>query len=352
MTDRVLKAKGQYRKDKTQTTYEKNVFVDPLKKRVKKGNSGRSRGIKLPKYIVFKLDDSGHLLIDIQEQSAIKPNGESIRINATCNNMQTDNAAFEGWAVCLKAWFPDKIHTVSLKWDIPSDEMRNPHYNRFLFRAWRFAQLYDWFTIEESNNGEIITFENTYNHLSINCSNSDPLRKGNLENRTEYDFVKVPSIAEKFKSFYGIKNFDHQLHVGIKNKGKQFFTGGQSAIDLWGRSNNVLTVIELKYDNIMVGIISELFLYICVVISLAKGEISAPESCILEHESELYANIKSVNSFKAEMLADEYHPLLENNGILDILNNNNAEGEGFKLHFGKTSFSYNEITKALHLSCE
>ena len=102
----------------------------------------------------------------------------------------------------------------------------------------------------------------------------------------------------------------------------------------------------------MVGIISELFLYICVVISLAKGEISAPESCILEHESELYANIKSVNSFKAEMLADEYHPLLENNGILDILNNNNAEGEGFKLHFGKTSFSYNEITKALHLSCE
>ena len=350
MTDKVLKAKGQYRKDKAQATYEKKVFVDPLKKMVKKGQFGRSKGIKLPKYIVFKLNDTGHLFLDIQNQTAIKPNGEIIRLNATCNNMQEDNTAFEGWAVCLKAWFPDKIHTVSLKWDIPSNEMRNPHYNRFLFRAWRFAQLFDWFTIEKSNIGEIENFAKTFNHLSINCSNSDPLRKGNLENRTEYDFVKEPSLAEQFKSFYGIKNFDHQLHVGIKKKGKQFFTGGQSAIDLWGRSDNILTIIELKYNNKKVGILSELFLYISVVISLAKGEIITPDSCVLEHESELFSNIKSVNYFKAEMLADEYHPLLENNGILDILNINNAEREGYKLLFGKTVFSYDETTKSLSLS--
>ena len=50
MTDKVLKAKGQYRKDKAQATYEKKVFVDPLKKMVKKGQFGRSKGIKLPKY--------------------------------------------------------------------------------------------------------------------------------------------------------------------------------------------------------------------------------------------------------------------------------------------------------------
>ena len=349
MADKVFRKKVLFRKDKEQANYEKTMFIDPLKIMVKKGTSGRSRGIKLPKYIVFKLNGSGHLLLDIQAQPAIKPNGEKIILNAACNNMQTDNAAFEGWAVCLKAWFPDKIHTVSLKWDIPSDDMKNPHYNRFLFRAWRFAQLYDWFSIEESNLGEIVEFAKKYNHLSINYSNSDPLRKGNLENRTEYDFVKVPLLSEQLKTYYGIKNIDHQLHVGIKRNGKLLFTGGQSAIDLWGRSNNILTIIELKCNNEMVGIISELFLYICIVISLAKGEITTPELCVLKHESDLFENIRTINVLKAEMLADKYHPLLDNNGIIDVLNNNNAVREGYELLFGKTLFIYNEDSKSLSL---
>ena len=99
----------------------------------------------------------------------------------------------------------------------------------------------------------------------------------------------------------------------------------------------------------MVGIISELFLYICIVISLAKGEITTPELCVLKHESDLFENIRTINVLKAEMLADKYHPLLDNNGIIDVLNNNNAVREGYELLFGKTLFIYNEDSKSLSL---
>lgn len=347
MEEQVKKTSVQYRKDEAQKKYEKDNFIDPLKNMIPKSESGRERAIKLPMYIVFQVTEQKQLIIDIQEQPATNCKGESTQINATCGNMQTDNAAFEGWAVCLKAWFPSRIQKVILRWDIPSKEKKNPHYRRFLFRAWRFEQLYDWFTIDEYDRGEIIEFARNYNNLKINSSNSDPEQKGNLENRTEYFFVKESHLARQFKDYYKTNNFDHQLHVGIKRGNEQFFTGGQSAIDLWGRKDSTLTIIELKCHNIMVGIISELFLYICVTISLAKGEISTPNTCALEHESLLFANIRRVNTFHAEMLADEFHPLLENEAVLSILNDNLSVNGGVKLHFGKTLFSFDEDTKKL-----
>ena len=347
MKKQVNKTKVAYRKTKAQMDYENKYFINPLKALIPKSASNHSRSIKLPKYIVFQLNENKELLIDIQEQPATKGNGEQIRINATCRNMQTDNAAFEGWAVCLKAWLPEKIQNVKLIWDIPDIEMQNPHYRRFLFRAWRFAQLYDWFTIDDTNLEEIDKFVGIFNNLTINSSNSDPEQKGNLENRTEYYFVKESNLSEHFKSYYDTDNFDHQLHVGIKRGRMQFFTGGQSAIDLWGRKANTLTVVELKCDNIMVGIISELFLYICVTISLVKGEISVPKVCALEHESKLFSDIKTINRFNAEMLADEFHPMLENDAVLDILNDNLSKNEGIQLRFGKTLFSFYEDSKTL-----
>ncbi len=341
-----------YRKDKEQECKEKLLFIDPLKVLIPRSVNNRDRPIKLPKYIAFCLDDENRLLLYIQEQPAINTEGETIKINATCCNMQTDDAAFEGWAVCLRAWFPEKIKTVSLRWDIPAVESQNPHYRRFLFRVRRFAELYDWFTVDATNLGEVENFIKSFNKLTINSSNIDPKQKSNLENHTEYDFVKKPALAERFKSYYGIDNFDHQLHMGIKKEHLQYFPGGQSAIDLWGRSENSITVIELKCGNNKVGIISELFLYVCVVIDLAKGNIETPSACKLEHERLLFTNIKSTTVFHAEMLADEYHPLLENRAVLDILNNNLSGKEGVQLMFGKTTFAYNSETQKLVLSCE
>ena len=341
-----------YRKDVNQREYEKINIISPLKALTKKSASGRTRAIKLPQYIVFQLQEPSHLILDIQEQPAINKEGKLIKKNTTCDNMQTDNAAFEGWAVCLKAWLPDKVKTVSLKWDIPSNDMKNAHYRRFLYRAWRFSQLYEWFSIDSANISEIDEFAKSFDNLTINASNNDPEKKSNPENANEYDFVKLNSNAEKFKAFYDIDNFDRQLHVGVKQGRLQYFSGRQSAIDLWGCGKHGMTVIELKCKNPMVGIVSELFLYVSIMISLAKGEIAVPVKCNLEHESNLFSRIKSINSFHAEMLTDEYHPLLENKGILTILNKNLSKKEGISLCFGKTLFSYNHDTKELFLPCE
>ena len=55
-------------------------------------------------------------------------------------NMQTDASAFEGWAICLKAWLPECITEVIIAGDVlsfPKGEKMTKeemHYNRFLYR--------------------------------------------------------------------------------------------------------------------------------------------------------------------------------------------------------------------------
>lgn len=337
-----------YKKDgnKQQKDYEKNIIIGPIKKMVPKSQTGRSRGIKLPKYIVFKIDEvSKSLNLYIEEQDA-KKDGLPIKLNATCCNMQTDNAAFEGWAVCLKAWMPDSIEKVVLGWDMPSPDKENLHYNRFLYRVLRFSQQYDWFSVSTKNAARVKQFEKEYFDLAINFSNDDPRKKEDSpENAVEYEFVKTPDLSTKLKTYYDLQNLDHQLHVGVKAHGKQLFTGGQSAIDLWGLNDNVLTIIELKYNykkslNTKVGIISELFLYACIMNDMIQGVIPAPLNAKLEQERFLFSKVCSLKKIKAEMLADIFHPLIECGEVFNILNNNTATANGVQVSFGFTKYSY------------
>jgi len=48
-------------------------------------------------------------------------------------NMQTNAAAFEGWALALKRWLPD-VAGVELSWDFDGN-VCGPHYQRFLYRT-------------------------------------------------------------------------------------------------------------------------------------------------------------------------------------------------------------------------
>jgi hypothetical protein len=150
---------AQYKKTDKQSKYEKKVIIEPLRKKVPKAPSGRNHPIVLPKYISFTIqEESKKLFLNIEEQEGICDNKTVIE-NATCKNMQTDNAAFEGWAVCLKAWLPDIIKSVELKWDKPHDIKNNDnkwcHYRRFLYRVLRFSEQYKWFTVSISNIAEI-----------------------------------------------------------------------------------------------------------------------------------------------------------------------------------------------------
>lgn len=66
-------------------------------------------------------------------------------------NMQTDESAFEGWAIMLKSALPN-IQKVVLDWENPvfnadKKTAQQAHYNRFIMRVSNFKQAYSWFKI-------------------------------------------------------------------------------------------------------------------------------------------------------------------------------------------------------------
>lgn len=338
-------------RDEFQLNFERETFVNPLKSMIDKAESGRNRGIKLSKYIYFNLD-SRKLLLHIKEQ--MSENGKIC--NPICENMQKDYAAFEGWAITLKAWLYTAIDTVELKWDIPPKDMdmlQNMHYNRFLYRVIRFEEKFDWFSIDFSNQTEIEDFiNNKWKNLTLNVSATIPNKKSNDENAVEYEIADKAntSIRKLFIDKYDLCLFNHQLHVGVKSQKSLLFPGGQSAIDLWGVSNSkeTLCVFELKYinkqkknKNIKVGIISELFLYVCIMEDLIKGAISV-QNPIIEDEKELYRLIHShkIKKIDAFMLSNEFHPLVYSKSVLDLLNNAKVKDNGIPIAFKTISYSY------------
>lgn len=331
---------------------EKEQIIASIKKMVPKAPSNRTRGIKLPQYMACTIDeDSKTLRLYIRQQTGVRGKG-NLAINPTCDNMQTDNAAFEGWAVCLKAWLPDKIAHVELKWDKPSLKPHDNdvlHYHRFLYRALRFSEQYEWFSIDDGNRGEIDDFKKELHDLRNNSFSKVPELKqgpGGEVSETVVEFAFATIMKSALKSKYDLDDIGRQFPVGVKRGGENFFTGGLSAIDLWGTKADRLTVIELKYGgnkngNMKVGIISELFLYANIMLDIIKGKILPPDKTVSSAEGKFYNRRSDFRQIRAEMLADKYHPLVDDDRVFDVLNNNRTQqGTGIRIVFNKTKYSF------------
>lgn len=241
-----------FKKSDSQSDYEKRTFVNPILKFVPKAESGRQRRITLPKYISFiLLNDKKKLLLNIEEQIGICK-GEEVILNATCNNMQTDNAAFEGWAICLKAWLPQDIEFVELSWDIPHDMKANDnrwcHYRRFVYRVLRFSEQYKWFDVSEKNRSELHKFKQELKELRNNNFKEVPKPKVNYNklNETTVEYILSTTLSGVVKRQFNLDFIDRQFPVGVKSGGKKFFTSNESAIDLWGAKDNVLTITIVR----------------------------------------------------------------------------------------------------------
>lgn len=339
---------SEFKKTKNQNIYESNNIIQPIKAKVPEADSGRTHSIKLPKYISFVIQETTRTLqIYIQEQEGIC-DGQKVILNATCNNMQSDNAAFEGWAICLKAWLPEQIERVCLKWDSPNVKFMTPnskqHYNRFLYRALRFSQQYNWFSIDINNKWEVDNFIGELYDLQNNSYSEEPKLKGNLGklSETSVEYLLANKLSDQMKVYFDLDIIDRQFPVGVKRQGKQFFTGGMSAIDLWGMKDDVLSIIELKYNggeakNKKVGIISELFMYSNIMRDIISGIIVRPERTPKQNEESFYLRHQSFHSLKAFMLSDEYHPLVDNEKVFEILNNY-SYSNGIRVTFAKIKY--------------
>lgn len=221
----------------------------------------------------------------------------SVRINVKHpeKNMQDDVAAFEAWALILHAKFEDGIEmtfNIPPQWNSAfSTEKRIDaeiqHFMRFLFRAWKFREQMEWFSIKDES-CQLCVERFKSNFHDIKMTNNIPLRdatpiekvaKPKDEYILENTFVKhkeameaiiIPSNSQELILPSELYN---QLPTGLfidpeteSNKQvicedhKVFPTG---FFDLWGvNSKNELCIFELKKgDNLKAGIISELYFY-------------------------------------------------------------------------------------------
>jgi hypothetical protein len=268
--------------------------------------SNKRRNIKIPRGINFSVADD-----------TVKMKLSS---NAVSSNMQKDDGAFEGWALILKRW--GNYQNVIISWDKP-DLIANGHYQRFLFRLKHFSQDFNsWFSIDKDCQLFLDDFKIKQAEkylLNIPSKRGDKVSP-NPEAILEDRFVNS-DLREPLMNISNAVSVYRQLPVGVfenkVSKSASIFTGGKSAIDIWGfNKSNELLVFELKADsNEKVGIISELYFYVCVL-QMVRKQIFKYENCLDENKHLL--EIPTTKKIKAYFLSPTLHPLVDKK-ILKLL---------------------------------
>ena len=281
--------------------------------------------------------------------------------NVKDTNMQENPACFEGWAVILKTYvidiYPqcyDKVQLSCPNITIPKDT--KVHLMRFLYRVLRFSEQYDWFTMDDELADVINSFKpylqkRLVNNYQITRNKADDAMIN--ESTIEFLLSKKPTDGTD-KTLYtyfnkiGIPNdgltINHKLPVGLfigeKGSDTKFFPGGAAAIDLWGFSNfkpNDFYIFELKYNNRMIGTITEAFFYANYMHDLLDRNGAFTLSDNGKDNFRNYSTIyslkdKDINKIHAVMLLDKVsiHPAITPE-LLAVLNQGNQKAIEYSL---------------------
>ncbi|MCX7166594.1 MAG: hypothetical protein NTV11_10005 [Rhodocyclales bacterium] len=273
--------------------------------------SGKRRSIQLPDPDQFQLSGDKKTL-------RLYLTGDALT-----RNMQENVAAFEGWILALKAW--ECADTVVLDWREPSEGKADGHYQRFLYRVNRFRELFpDWFSVEREKllQDSKVTGAET---LFLNAATSNPKTspaESSQEARLEMDLVTTGWLTNEF----GLDKIGRQFPVGLFSdsvaKSKMIFTGGKSAIDLIGiDKNGALWVFELKAKgNQPLGIVSELLFYTAMMRDLAQGKFKYDDKSPVIDGRLRPGDVVGIKKICGCLLAPSFHPLLDGNRIVNLLN--------------------------------
>jgi len=267
--------------------------------------------------------------------------------------MQTDSAAFEGWALVIKNWIKD-VNKVIIKWDCLSDmnltDSRIQHYQRFLYRAKRFSEAYTWVDIHPDNQSSLYNFIiDTCDKIVLNAPSKPrsrkPVDKKNLKEYTESQLEEFilsnEEVSEQFYKAFNLKHADNQLPVGVfreevKSHNK-IFTGGKSAIDIWGiNKENTFCIFELKKPgNTKVGALSEMLFYSYVIQDIINRKIE------ISPKFKHYKEVQKCKKVKCYLLAPHIHPLI-NLDVFALLNHSssNIEYEYARITNNTDSFEF------------
>lgn len=274
--------------------------------------------IKLPVPLDFSLDKACLII--------------SIPKNKIVENMQTDSAAFEGWALVLKRWITE-INRVVIEWEEPdissvsANEMQ--HYQRFLYRAKRFSDAFEWVDVSTINKGSLKYLKvDSGCKVIMNTPTQNRPRKYNIrkplseysESQLEELILTNKDVRHELMSTMDLSLIDNQLPVGVfeevKSNATKIFTGGKSAIDIWGINNkNEFCLFELKNsNNRKVGALSEMLFYSFLIQDVIKGIIDFDKN-----SNESLEGIKKAKRVNCFLLAPSTHPLIDKD-VFNLLN--------------------------------
>ena len=277
----------------------------------------KNKNLQLPSGMGFSIEDKT-LTIAMKEKGMIA-------------NMQTDASAFEGWAICLKAWLPELIDDVNIEREKPIDSS-DQHYQRLLYRLDKFTTIYSW-AHTTSFKEEIDNFRKKNGNVFINVPKSKASKSAaHCEAQLERTFCQ--ENKDKFDVI------DHQLPVRLFNdeiKEDNAITP-KSYLDIWSIKDTLLRIFELKLPtNTEIGIISELMFYVNVMTVVINGKITIP----LSSEDKSYRSFKQLFDFQKNkkckkiegvFLADNLHSGIKNKleEVLHIINGGNF---GFNIEY-------------------
>ena len=251
----------------------------------------------------------------------------------TCANLQTDLAAFEGWALALITWLDCEV---SMSWTLAKD-VKDRDYQRFLYRMIRFNEALDWFNVaddckdylnaslvlepkgapREAPGHFLVNVPGKRNKVEVEsvARELSELTENELEN---HFFVGSQSLLDCIGWHADIMK---QIPVGVfaeeVSDSSRVFPGIGGKIDLGAvDENRGVALFELKKPgNRMVGSISELLFYTHVVRDIQRGTFGYEEKKLGINER-LISEARSVTGF---ILADQLHPLLDNKSLFKTL---------------------------------
>ena len=201
-------------------------------------------------------------------------------------NMQDDAAAFEAWALIIKAEADYRKKNLK-KIVLGVKGVSNSDYNiakpsngclgRFLYRILKFKEQYgEWFDLSDMLKGyrdnfiSYLSGEHEFkNNVPVGEAETNEYKLWNkgLEKYVEWMFGTDNELKENILGLAKDTIIDRQLPVGLYEdevkKDNVVFTGGSAAIDFWALDDKekVINVYELKTKNKMVGVLTEIFFY-------------------------------------------------------------------------------------------
>lgn len=240
------------------------------------------------------------------------------------SNMQTDAAAFDGWAFVLMRWLSVGRLRLGLADVAPRNRTGNEllHFERFAFRVGRFCEMVPEVEIEpalETLLGEarLPSSAPTLNVALTGRDYEGVPEAFESEAEIELFLCHNPQSRKLIEQRFGLERLCRQFPVGLfhdkVSAHSRLFPGGKSAIDLIGvDSARALHVFELKKPgNATVGAVSELILYVTVLDQARSGNWRFASSKPDPNAGFSPADVLAASAIKGHLLARGFHPLVD-----------------------------------------